>query len=345
MHKGRGAVTNRTGRYCPTHSEHDPHECGPAPQTLFFREVAKSIVTRNQSPDVPFEFSINPYRGCEHGCIYCFARPNHAYVDLSPGLDFETRIFVKENAAECLERTLQKKGYKPGPITLGTATDPYQPIEAQKGITRALLQILVRYRHPFSLITKSSLVLRDVDLLEEAARHDLVKVMMSVTTLSNTLKRQLEPRTASGEARIRVVEKLAQAAIPVGVLMAPVIPWLNDCEVESVVTRSAEAGAESANYIFLRLPLEVAPLFSEWLAQHYPDRAERVMSVIRQSRDGRLNDPRFGQRMRGQGPFADLLSDRFRRACRKAGIQYGGSRHLSSDKFSLPFQNNQLALF
>ena len=345
MYKGRGAISNRTGRYSPTQSEPEPGDGDCVPQTVFFREVSKTIIARNQSPDVPFEFSINPYRGCEHGCIYCFARPNHAYVDLSPGLDFETRIFIKENAAECLEQTLQKKGYRPSPITLGTATDPYQPIEAQKLITRRLLQVLVRYRHPFTLITKSNLVLRDMDLLEEAASHDLVKVMISVTTLNDNLKRHLEPRTASGAARLRVVAALTHSGIPVGVLMAPVIPWLNDAEVESIVTRSAEAGAESANYIFLRLPQEVAPLFSEWLAEHYADRAERVLSILRQSRGGKLYNSRFGDRMRGQGAFADLLSNRFRRACRKGGIQYGGSRHLSSDKFSLPFQNKQLALF
>ncbi|MCK5790169.1 MULTISPECIES: PA0069 family radical SAM protein [unclassified Ketobacter] len=345
MYKGRGAVSNPTGRYNPTQSQSDTDEAMPAPQTVFYRETAKSIISRNQSPDVPFEQSINPYRGCEHGCIYCFARPNHAYVDLSPGLDFETRIFVKENAAQRLQEALQKQGYKPSPITLGTATDPYQPVERHTEITRELLTVLVRFRHPFTLITKSALVLRDIDVLKQAAELDLVKVMISVTTLNNRLKGQLEPRTASGAARLRVVSALTQAGIPVGVLMAPLIPWLNDGEVEDIVNRSAQAGAESANYIFLRLPLEVAPLFSEWLAEHYPQRAERVLSIVRQSRGGRLYSAQFGERMRGQGPFAELFNNRFRNACRKAGIQYAGSRHLSCDKFSLPFQNNQLALF
>ncbi|MEE2731774.1 MAG: PA0069 family radical SAM protein [Pseudomonadota bacterium] len=345
FHKGRGAVTNRSGRYCAAKVITDEDTPRPDPATVFYRETAKSIITRNRSPDVPFDFSINPYRGCEHGCIYCFARPNHAYVDLSPGLDFETRIFCKDNAAERLEARFQQRGYQPSPVTLGTATDPYQPVEASRQITRRLLEVLLRYRHPFSLITKSSLVLRDLDLLEEAARCGLVKVMISVTTLDNDLKTRLEPRTASGAARLRAVAALTARAVPVGVLMAPLIPWINDGEIESVVERSAEAGAESANFILLRLPLEVAPLFEEWLAVHYPERAQRVLNALRNSRGGKLYDARFGSRMRGTGPMAELYANRFRSACRRAGIPVGGSRELRCDQFSLPNKNRQLGLF
>ncbi|RLT98015.1 PA0069 family radical SAM protein [Ketobacter sp.] len=345
FHKGRGAVSNRNGRYCAATVIPEEDAPRPDPATVFYRETAKSIITRNQSPDVPFDFSINPYRGCEHGCIYCFARPNHAYVDLSPGLDFETRIFCKDNAAERLEARFQQRGYQAAPVTLGTATDPYQPVETSRLITRRLLEVLLRYRHPFSLITKSSLVLRDLDLLEEAAGYGLVNVMISVTTLDNDLKTRLEPRTASGAARLRAVSALTARGIPVGVLMAPVIPWINDGEIESVVERSAEAGAESANFILLRLPLEVAPLFEEWLAVHYPERAQRVLNALRNSRGGKLYDARFGARMRGTGAMAELYGNRFRSACRRAGIQHGGSRELRSDQFSLPNKNRQLGLF
>jgi len=345
VYKGRGASSNKSSRFDTLNSEWDEECQRPAPKTVFYRESAKSIVTKNQSPDVPFDFSINPYRGCEHGCIYCFARPNHAYVDLSPGLDFETKIFIKENAAECLERTFQRRGYKPMPITLGTATDPYQPIEREKQITRSLLKLMVRYKHPFSLITKSALVCRDADLLQQAAQMGLVKVMISVTTLSNELKARLEPRTASGEARLRAIDMLSSQGIPVGLLMAPLIPWINDNEVEEIVSRSAKAGAESANFIFLRLPLEVAPLFQEWLQNHYPDRAERVLNSIRHSRGGKLYEARFGERMSGRGVIAELLSSRFRKACSRSAIQYAGSRILDQSQFSLPCKNNQLALF
>ena len=242
--KGRGAVSNKSGRFSESQVEIDDEYLVSRQDTVFYRELAKSIVTRNQSPDVPFEFSINPYRGCEHGCIYCFARPNHAYVDLSPGLDFETRIFYKENAAQQLELFFNKRGYRPSPITLGTATDPYQPVEANKGITRSLLEVMVRYGHPFSLITKSALVLRDADLLSQAAARGLVKVMISVTTLDNRLKSRLEPRTASGSARLKTIKRLTEQGVPVGLLMAPLIPWINDQEVERIIACSADAGAE-----------------------------------------------------------------------------------------------------
>jgi len=344
-YKGRGANSNHSSRYSPTVSEREPEFLPSAAHTIFYREQAKSIITHNQSPDVPFEFSINPYRGCEHGCVYCFARPNHAYVDLSPGLDFETRIFVKENAVECLERALQKPGYVANPITIGTATDPYQPVEAERKITRGLLEVLVRYRHPFSLITKGSLVVRDGDLLQEAAQLGLVKVMMSVTTLDNELKTRLEPRTASGAARLRAVQTLTGLGVPVGVLVAPLIPWINDAEIETILQRSAAVGAESANYILLRLPREVAPLFVQWLQVHYPERAERVLNTIRDSRGGKLYRSGFGERMRGQGEFAELFRRRFAQACRRVGLTQGSTRRLVTDQFRVPNGSDQLSLF
>lgn len=343
--KGRGATSNATGRYNITQSEMDEGWRSSSPETVFYREQAKSIITRNGSPDVPFEFSINPYRGCEHGCIYCFARPNHAYVDLSPGLDFETKIFIKETAASCLESAFNKQGYRPEPITLGTATDPYQPVERRSQVTRSLLAVLLQYRHPFSLITKSSLVVRDADLLEQAAALGLVKVMISVTTLDNTLKARLEPRTASGASRIRTIEQLTQRGIPVGVLMAPLIPWLNDSDIEAVVQRSADAGAESANYILLRLPLEVAPLFEQWLQAHYPARAQRILNTIRSCRGGKLYQAGYGDRMRGRGQYSDLYRARFKLACERAGIAMGGDRVLDTSQFNVPGLASQLSLF
>ncbi len=335
-HKGRGAVSNRSSRFMPFQSEPDGGSAEGKPASVFYREQAVSIITRNQSPDVPFDYSINPYRGCEHGCIYCFARPNHAYVDLSPGLDFETRIFVKENAAERLERSLRRPGYRPSPITLGTATDPYQPVEAERRIPRQLLQVLVRYRHPFSLITKSTLVTRDLDLLAEAARHDLVSVVLSITTLDNPLKARLEPRTASGEGRLRAVAALAGAGVPVGVMVAPLIPWINDGELETILERSRQAGAGWAGYILLRLPREVAPLFEEWLQAHYPQRTQRVLNTLRECRGGQLYRSEFGSRMRGEGVYARLLGDRFRRACERLELSPATRPQPAAHRFRIP---------
>jgi DNA repair photolyase len=345
MLKGRGASSNKTSRFNAFSVERQPEYRPQKLDTLFYREHAKSIITRNASPDVPFDFSINPYRGCEHGCVYCFARPNHAYVNLSPGLDFESRIFYKHNAAQVLERELNRPGYVPSPITIGTATDPYQPVESSYEITRQIIAVLVRYRHPFSIITKSQMVSRDIDLLKQAARLNLVKVMMSVTTLNNSLKAKLEPRTASGQARLKVIRALTANGIPVGVLIAPLIPWLNDHETESIIQESKAAGAESANYILLRLPREVAPLFVEWLQLHYPDREQRVLNAIRQTRGGKLYKSDFTERMRGTGEFASMYRQRFMLACKKEGIDNAFCRSLDCSQFSLPCKNNQLALF
>lgn len=324
--KGRGAVSNLAGRFEQRISLIDEEFLPEKRDTLFLPEHAKSLITRNQSPDIPFIQSINPYRGCEHGCIYCFARPNHAYVDLSPGLDFETKIFVKENAVAALRKDLSRPSYQCSPICIGTATDPYQPVEAERRITRGILELLLECRHPLTLITKNQLVTRDIDLLAELARQSLVKVLVSVTTLDNQTKRWLEPRTSSGEARLRAVAALREAGVPVGVLVAPLIPWINDHETEQILERVAQAGADSANFILLRLPHEVAPLFVEWLQTHYPDRAERVLNTLRDARGGKLYESTFGTRMTGNGEYARLYAQRFHLACRKVGLDHSHNR-------------------
>jgi DNA repair photolyase len=343
--KGRGALSNRDSRYLPTRVELDGDPDAfpePALATECRPETAKSIIARNSSPDVPFDQSINPYRGCEHGCVYCYARPTHAWLDLSPGLDFETRLTWKANAAEQLEIELQAPGYRCKPITIGANTDPYQPVEKRHRVTRRLLEVALRYRHPVSLITKGNLVLRDIGILEELAAQGLATVAVSVTTLDRGLKRAMEPRTPAGSARLAVIEQLASAGIPVSVLVAPVIPALNDSELETILGRAADAGATSAAYILLRLPLEIRELFEEWLAQHYPLRAEHVMSLVRQSRGGRDYDTRFGHRMRGTGHFADLLSRRFQLACKRFGLNQRDERQvLDCSKFRVPPQSNQ----
>lgn len=346
---GRGTVDNRAGRFARRLSEDQDdgwwQEQAPASAATEVRsELSRSIITRNRSPDIGFEQSINPYRGCEHGCIYCYARPSHAYWDMSPGLDFETRLIARENSATLLGAELSRPGYQCKPINLGANTDPYQPIERKYLLTRQCLEVLLRFRHPVTVVTKSALVLRDLDLLTDLARQNLVRVMVSLTTLDDDLKRRLEPRTASGTARLRVVRQLSERGIPVGVLLAPMIPAINDSELESLVEAAAAAGAHSAHYILLRLPWEVAPLFEGWLREHYPLRAEHVLSLIRQCRGGELNDPGFGSRFRGQGPFADLLEQRFRAALRRAGLtSRGGLEPLDCSAFSPPGQ--QLGLF
>ncbi len=326
--RGRAALSNHESRYQPTTVEYVVREPAaeddfpePSLATECRPETAKSIITRNRSPDIPFEQSINAYRGCEHGCIYCFARPTHAYLDLSPGLDFETRLTWKTNAAELLEAELRKPGYRCSPIAMGTNTDPYQPVEKRYRVTRQLLEVLQQFRHPVSITTKSSLILRDIELLAEMAQDRLASVAISVTTLDRDLKRALEPRTPEGEVRLKTLETLSKAGIPVSLLMAPVIPALNDAEMETILERAAEAGAVNAAYILLRLPLEVAPLFEEWLQAHYPMRAGHVMSLVRQCRGGQDYDTRFGHRMRGTGHFADLLSSRFRVARKRLGLE------------------------
>jgi DNA repair photolyase len=323
--KGRAALANPEPRFQPQRHEScdDGWQCEAEGDSLLqevLPEMARSIIARNDSPDIPFTQSINPYRGCEHGCIYCFARPTHAYLDLSPGLDFERRIRFKPNAAALLEQELAHPRYRCEPINLGSNTDPYQPVERRFGLTRQILEICARTAHPVSIVTKSALVMRDIDLLQSLAARRLCHVHISITTLDDELKRVLEPRTASGNSRLRTVRALSERGIPVGVMVAPVIPMLNDAEMESIVERAADAGAAHAGWILLRLPLEVAPLFREWLAEHYPARAAHIMSLINQSRGGRDNDPRFGSRMRGAGLFAELIARRFRIALRRTGL-------------------------
>lgn len=344
--RGRGTASNPDNRFHGRHStvEDDGwyQDVPPSVHTEVRIEAAKSIIARNTSPDIPFDRSINPYRGCEHGCIYCFARPTHAYWDMSPGLDFETRLIAKTNAAQRLAETLDKPGYQCAPIALGANTDPYQPIEQQYRITRELLAVLLRYRHPVTITTKGAMVLRDLDLLKALASERLVRVMISLTTLDNELKRTLEPRAAAPAARLKAVKVLADAGVPVGVICAPVIPMINDHELEAMIQAASEAGATSAHYVLLRLPLEVAPLFEEWLSVHYPQRATHVLSLIRQSRGGELYNSNFGERMKGEGVFAQLIARRFAVAVKRAGLGERERNPLDCSRFCPP--GRQLAL-
>lgn len=320
--KGRAARSNRSGRY-ETQSRHrlaaspgmDP---GPA-ATEAILDHSRGILSSNQSPDVPFSRSINPYRGCEHGCIYCFARPSHSWLGYSAGLDFETRIVYKPRAAELLRSEFDRPGYRCETIALGSNTDPYQPLERRLRITRRLLELLRDYRHPVAVVTKSALVERDLDLLADLAGRNLGQVFVSVTTLDGDLARRMEPRAASPQRRLRMIEQLAAHGVPVGVLVAPVIPMLNDHEIERVLAEARSAGARSAAYILLRLPLEIGALFEEWLAAHYPDRAQRVMARVRDTRGGQLYRSDWDQRMHGSGDYAGLLAQRFRVAAAKLG--------------------------
>ena len=336
--RGRGARGNLPGRFERQTYEPDPGvaEMAPHPNTELIPERSKTIISRNNSPDIGFEQSINPYKGCEHGCIYCYARPSHAYLDFSPGLDFETKIVHKPNAAELLRRELARPRYVCKPIALGVNTDCYQPFEKQLRSTRALLEIMLETRHPVGLVTKSALVERDLDLLSELARLGLTHVFLSITTLDDELKRRMEPRTASPRRRLVTIKRLTQAGVPAGVMFAPVIPALNDHELEAVLEASAQAGALWAGYTVLRLPNEVRPLFKDWLAEQYPLRAEHVMSRVRQIRGGRENDSSFGRRMRGQGQYAHLLRQRFDRACRRHGLNRGPRPQLKTTLFRPP---------
>jgi DNA repair photolyase len=346
LHKGRGALSNRASRFSDRQFERDDGLEADSPVTECLPETATSIIARNRSPDVPFEQSINPYRGCEHGCTYCYARPTHAYLDLSPGLDFETRLRHKHNAAAQLERELSRPGYRCAGITLGANTDAYQPVEQQLRISRQILEVLQRFRHPVAVITKSSLVTRDIDILARMAADGLASVAISVTTLDNELKRRLEPRAAAPAARLEAIRQLSAAGIPVTVLFAPVIPGLNDSEMERILAAARDAGASRAAWMLLRLPLELGALFREWLQAHYPLRADRVTSLLRQCRAGRDNDPRFGHRMRGTGPFAALFSQRFRLACRRLGLSEGEAPADRTDLFRVPPRaGDQIDLF
>ena len=306
----------------------------PRLETVVTAEQARSVISRNQSPDVGFDQSVNPYRGCEHGCVYCFARPSHAYLDLSPGLDFETRLYAKTNAAERLRAELAKPSYRCSPIALGINTDGYQPIERSWGVTRQLLEVLAECRHPCSIVTKGALVTRDLDLLAPMAAQGLVSVYLSITTLDNRLSARMEPRAAAPHARLATVRRLADAGIPVGVLVAPVVPAITDSELEAILEAAREHGASAASYVLLRLPHELKEIWQEWLQLHYPDRAAHVMSLVRQMRGGRDYDSAFGSRMRGQGPFADLIAARFARAHRRLG--YGRLPELDCGRFVPP---------
>ena len=339
--RGRGAISNLSGRFESYQREafDDGWLEGEAPpplRTTVSADHARTVISRNDSPDIAFDQSINPYRGCSHACIYCYSRPSHGYVGLSPGLDFETRLFYKQDAAKLLERELSRPGYLCKPINMGSNTDPYQPIERRMRVTRDILEVLARCRHPVTIITKGALVLRDLDLLAQLARDNLVSVGISITTLDADLKRAMEPQAASPRARLEAVRALSQAGVPAGVLVAPVIPALTDHEMESILQAGAEAGARWATYILLRLPYEVKDLFQEWLAAHYPDRAGHVMSLVRQMRDGRDNDPHFGSRMRGTGLFAELLRSRFHIACRRLGLNTQRAAGLEVTLFKPP---------
>lgn len=340
--KGRGAVDNLQGRYETALREavddgwtHEADDADlPAPlRTQVFEERARSILTRNQSPDIPFSVSLNPYRGCEHGCIYCFARPTHSYLGLSPGLDFESRIYAKVNAAELLEREISRKRYVPEPIALGVNTDAYQPVERDLRITRSVIQVMHDHGLPFAAITKSSLIERDLDLLAPMAARGQVMAAVTITTLDAELARTLEPRAATPARQLRTIRALRDAGVPVGVSIAPVIPFVTEPDLERVLEACAEAGATHASYIILRLPWEVAPLFRNWLTAHFPDRAERVMNRVRDMRGGKDYDSDFGKRMKGEGIWADLLKQRFRQAVKRLGLNERANGILDLSQF------------
>jgi DNA repair photolyase len=335
----RGAVGNPAGRYerlrydSPADGDEGPK---PAPlETTVTPERTRALITRNDSPDVPFEQSINPYKGCEHGCVYCFARTTHAYLGLSPGLDFESRIFSKPDAPERLRKELRRPGYGVRVLALGANTDAYQPVERRLALTRGILEVLAEHEHPVSIVTKSELVLRDLDLLAPLAKRRLVSVLVSVTTLEASLARRMEPRAPTPRRRLATIESLHRSGVPVGVLASPMIPGLNDSELEAILEACADAGARSANYILVRLPGEVKGLFSEWLEAEYPDRAARVLGLVRQTRGGRLYDHRYGARMRGVGPYAELLERRFTVACARLGLAHRPAP-LDTTRFRVP---------
>ncbi len=344
--RGRAALSNPSGRYerhrpVPLDDGWKDLEPGPAPiRTTVTPEPARSIITRNDSPDVPFDRSINPYKGCEHGCIYCFARPTHAYLGLSPGLDFESRIFSKPNAPALLARELSRPGYRCEVLALGANTDPYQPAERRLELTRRILEVLAEHDHPVSVVTKSNLILRDLDLLIAMAKKNLAGVLISITTLDPDLARSMEPRAPSPERRIQGIGALSDAGIPVGVLASPMIPGLNDSELEAILKASAEAGAVSAGYILIRLPHEVKELFIEWLENHWPAKASRVLGLLRRAHGGELYDPGFGTRMRGTGQYAEMLHKRFDVCCRRYGLDEGHPP-LNTDRFRVPPRSGQ----
>jgi DNA repair photolyase len=340
--KGRGAASNPEGRFESQHAEgvddgwHREEEPAPHPATVVTEEHARTIISRNDSPDVSFDQSINSYRGCEHGCIYCYARPSHSYLNLSPGLDFETKLFAKTNAAEQLRKEFAKPSYRVSPINLGANTDPYQPIERRYKITRQMLEVMLEHKHPVTMVTKNALIERDLDLLVELAKQDLVYAFVSVTSLDNKLASKLEPRASAPHRRLAAIKKLSDAGVPCGVLVAPIIPMITDRWLEQIVEQAAQVGARMAGYTVLRLPYELKQLVKEWLEIHFPERAEHVMSLIRQMRGGRENDARFGSRMRGEGEFAELIRQRFQMAARKNGLRRSREITLNCASFHVP---------
>ena len=348
--KGRGSTLQLEGRFENVARERfddgwgSPDAERPPLRTTVTVEQARRVLQRQNSPDIPFAQSLNAYRGCEHGCIYCYARPSHAYFNLSPGLDFETRLFAKPDAAQLLRNELARPSYRCSPIALGSNTDPYQPIERRWKITRQVLEILAECRHPLSIVTKSALIERDLDLLAQLARDSLVQVFVSVTTLKPEIARTMEPRAAAPQRRLQTIARLNQAGVPCGVMVAPVIPFLTDAELENILQAAREQGARSADYTLLRLPYELKDLFRDWLHVHHPLQAQHVMSRLREMRGGRDNDPEFGSRMRGQGLFADLLAQRFDKACKRLGFNQEETC-LDTGRFRAPPKNGQITLF
>jgi len=351
--KGRGATFNPANRFRVDSREpcddgwqaavpSDDTDAPPPLRTIVTIQPARSIIAHNDSPDVPFSQSINPYQGCEHGCIYCYARPSHAYLDLSPGIDFETRLFAKPDAAKLLRAELANPRYRCDPIALGTNTDPYQPIEREWRVTRSVLEVLGECEHPFTIVTKSALVERDIDLIAPMAAKRMARVYLSITTLDRELARRMEPRAAAPQRRLQALKTLSDAGVPVGVMVAPIIPQLNDPDLEAILEAAAANGAQGAGWVLLRLPREVAPLFREWLDAHYPLRAGHVMSVVRQMRGGRDYDSTFGSRMRGDGAFAALIEKRFTLACRRLGLNRGREHAgLDTSRFRPPVTDDR----
>lgn len=348
--RARGASCNDTNRYERFHSEGfddgwEHEEELPPIRTEVRREMARSVISYNRSPDLPFDRSLNPYRGCEHGCIYCFARPSHAYLGLSPGLDFETKLIARPNAPEVLARELRKKSYRVAPLAIGSNTDPYQPIERDAGVMRGCLEVLQRARHPVAIVTKGTLIERDLDILAEMAADGLVRVGISITTLDAGLSRKMEPRVPVPARRLQVIRRLTEVGIPVRLMVAPVVPGLTDPEMEAIMKAGKEAGVEAATWIMLRLPLEVSELFQTWLAEHFPDRAARVMARLREMHGGKTYDAQWGRRMRGEGRYAELIADRFALAARRLGLDLP-QPELRCDLFRPPVMaGDQMGLF
>ena len=353
-YKGRGASLNLEGRFEKWQREAfddgwvEEEQSATSPKTIVTHEQAKSIISSNDSPDVPFRYSLNPYRGCEHGCIYCFARPTHSYLGLSPGLDFETRIFAKVNAPELLHEELSRQSYRPDVISVGVITDAFQPCEREYKLTRHCLEVMSLFNQPVGLITKSALIERDIDILQDMAARNLVHVTMSITTLDHNVSRYLEPRTAAPARRLMTIKRLAEAGIPVGINVAPIIPFLTDHELETLLAAGRDMGATTAGCILLRLPWELKEVFRDWLHTHFPLKADHVMSRVQEMRGGRDNDPNFGSRMSGAGIFAELLAQRFEKACHRLGLNIEGRREmqrLDVSRFAVPGRPIQGSLF